>query len=162
MTIPTNHTLDFVLNIMERLARAQIVTWLSGGWAEELRGICSPRPHRDVDLLYPAPHFFRLDRWLAETPDLSVLPEKHFSHKRAFLYEQVMIEMILLEPGQDGEYITNFFNRRYQLSWPRQTLCTLLVNDRLVPVVSDEALRRYRQHHHFIAQAYQVHRQEQR
>jgi hypothetical protein len=161
MEIPTDHTFDFVLGIMGRLAQAQIVTWLGGGWAEELRGMCSPRSHRDVDLLYPAPHFSHLDQWLAGATDLSVLPAKRFSHKRAFLCEHVMVEVLLLEPGQKEGSTTNFFNRRYQLIWPHQTLSSLSVKDQMVPVASAEALQQYRQHHHHISLAYQMYCQEQ-
>jgi hypothetical protein len=161
MAIPTDHPLDFVLGIMGRLAQAQIATWLSGGWAEELRGICAPRSHRDVDLLYPAPHFAHLDQWLADAADLFALPAKQFSHKRAFLCEQVMIEVILLEPEQKGGFLTNFFNRRYQFIWPAQTLSFFQARDRMVPVVSSEALQAYRQHHHRITQSYQMYCQEQ-
>ena len=159
MQTPTDYTFDFVLGIMGRLAQAQIATWLSGGWAEELRGMCPPRPHRDVDLLYPAPHFARLDQWLARTADLSAIPAKQFSHKRAFLCEHIMIEVVLLEPEQKGGYLTNFFNRRYQLTWPHNTLSLLSVRDQDVPVASDEALRLYRHHHHSITQAYRTYRQ---
>ena len=78
------------------------MTWLCGGWAEQLWGMGAPRHHRDVDLLYPAPSFAYLDWWLALTTDLIVIPEKKFSHKRAFLSEGIMIEVILLESGRAG------------------------------------------------------------
>jgi hypothetical protein len=54
-----HNTLTFALMLMQRLARAQIETWLAGGWAEELRELSSPRPHQDVDLLYPAANFIK-------------------------------------------------------------------------------------------------------
>jgi len=94
----THNTLTFVLTLMQRLARAQIETWLAGGWAEELRDLSLPRPHQDVDLLYPAANFHHVDQWLAGTNEFSEITTKRFSHKRALLSEQVMIEMILLEP----------------------------------------------------------------
>jgi hypothetical protein len=161
METPTGHPFDFVLAIMGRLAQARIATWLNGGWAEELWGMCSPRPHRDVDLLYPAPDFARLDQWLAQTADLVAIPAKQFSHKRAFLSERIMIEVVLLEPEQKGGYRTNFFNRRYQLVWPHHTLRLLSVRNQEVPVASDEALRLYRHHHHHILKAYQMYCQGQ-
>src|SRR6516162_2372453 len=91
---------DFVLSLMSSLSQAQIMTWLFGGWAEEMWGIFPPRHHRDVDLLYPAPGFAYLDQWLAQAADLAVIPEKKFSHKRAFLLEGIMVEVILLESGK--------------------------------------------------------------
>jgi hypothetical protein len=97
-----NVPFGFVLALMSRLSQAQIMTWLFGGWAEEMWGIFPPRHHRDVDLLYPAPGFAYLDQWLAQAADLAVIPEKKFSHKRAFLLEGIMVEVILLESGKTG------------------------------------------------------------
>lgn len=156
---PPEPTFDFVLGIIRRLAQAQIATWLCGGWAEELWGLCSPRPHQDVDLLYPAPTFARLDQWLASTTDLSDIPAKRFSHKRAVLCEDIMIEVVLLEPDEGGGYLTNFFNQSYQLVWPHDTLSLLFVRGQRVPVASAEALRLYRQQHRSVAEAYQTYLQ---
>jgi hypothetical protein len=46
----TEYTLAFVLALMHRLAQVHSATWLCGGWAEELRGLCAPRHHQDGDL----------------------------------------------------------------------------------------------------------------
>ena len=158
---PPEPTFDYVLAIMNRLAQAQFATWLCGGWAEELYGLYRPRPHKDVDLLYPAANFAQLDQWLARTPDLSEIPAKRFSHKRAFLCRDIMIEVILIEPDEKGGYLTNFFNKRFQLVWPHNTLSLLFVRGQGVPVASEEALRLYRQQHHSVAEAYQAYLQEQ-
>ena len=157
----TEHTFKFVLEIMHRLSHAQIATWLCGGWAEELWGLCYPRVHHDIDLLYLPSNFVRLDQWLANTPDLSDIPAKRFSHKRAFLCRDIIIEVIMLEEVESGEYLTNFFNQRYQLVWPRDTLSLLSVRGQEVPVASEEALRLYRQQHRSVAEAYQAYLQEQ-
>ena len=151
-----NVSLDFVLALMNRLTQAQIMTWLCGGWAEELWGLFPPRHHRDVDLLYPAPGFAYLDQWLAQTADLVVIPQKKFSHKRAFLSEGIMIELILLESDKTGGYVTNFFDGRYQLIWPQDTLHLLSFGELKVPVVSKEALHLYRNHHPHITNAYHM------
>jgi hypothetical protein len=146
----TDHPFNFVLAIMSRLARAQFATWLSGEWSEEQWGMCSPQgPHRDVD------------HWLAQTADLVVIPAKQFSHKRVFLCERIVIEVVLLEPEQKGGYLTNFFDWRYQLIWPHHPLRLLSVRDQEVPVASDEAFRLYLHHHHLTTKAYQMYRQEQ-
>lgn len=149
------HTFDFVIDVMNRLARVQIVTWLSGGWTEELRGMCLPRPHQDVDLLYPAANFEQLDQWLAATTSFSEIPAKRFSHRRAFLYQRIMIEVILLESDGEGEYLTNFFNQRYQFIWPPEILSYFSVRGQNIPVASEEALQAYRYRHHSISEAYQ-------
>ncbi len=159
--IQHSNTLDFVLGVIDRLARADIHTWLSGGWAEELHGMRQPQPHRDVDLLYPTPTFARLDAWLPAATDLTDIPGKRFSHKRAFLCEGVMIETVLLEPDDRGAYHTSFFDGRYRLDWPHDSLGWLMVGAHGVPIASRTALRMYRHHHERIALAYQSFCQQQ-
>jgi hypothetical protein len=61
------NTLDFVCSVMQKFAQAQIMTWLFGGWVEELWHMSPPQPHRDIDLLYTAKNFQQLDRWLFTT-----------------------------------------------------------------------------------------------
>jgi len=146
---------------MCRLAQTLLATWLCGGWAEELRGLCRPRTHQDVDLLYSAAKFAQLDQWIARTQDLSEIPANRFSHKRAILCRDIMVEVILLEPDEKGGYLTNFFNQRFQLVWPHDTLSLLFVRGQGVPVASEEALRLYRQQHRSVAEAYQAYLQEQ-
>ena len=157
----TEYTFNFVLEIMHRLAQAQFATWLFGGWAEELWGLCYPRSHHDIDLSYPTSNFLQLDQWLASTPDLSDIPAKRFSHKRAILCGDIMIEVIMLEPVESGGYLTNFFNQRYQLVWPDDTLGLLFVRGQEVPVTSEKALCMYRKQHHEVNAAYQNYLQEQ-
>ncbi len=149
-------TFDFVLLIIQRLAQADIETWLSGGWAEELWKLTEPRPHQDVDLLYRGSNFAQLDQWLTQTTDLTAIPAKQFTHKRAFLCGDILIEVVLLEPDEEGGYLTNFFNRRYQLVWPPNPLKVLRWDSHRVPIASKEALRLYRQQHHLVAEAYQA------
>ena len=73
-----------------------------------------PRPHCDIDLLYPAQNFQDLDQWLSTTScEYFPIEAKRFSHKRAILYQQIMVEVFLLE-SQDGKYITNFFDGTYR------------------------------------------------
>ena len=154
-------TFDFVLSIMHRLAQAQLATWLAGGWADELRGHCPPSPHQEDHLLYPAATIARLDQRLAHMPDLADIPAKHFAHKRAFLCEDILIEVVLLEPDEKGGYRTSVFTQRYQLAWPPNPLSVLIVNQQRVPVASEEALRLYRQQHHLVVEAYQTYLQQQ-
>jgi hypothetical protein len=60
-----------------------------------------------------------------------------------------MIEFSLLEPVEAGGYLTNFFNQRYQLIWPHDTLSLLFVRGQEVPVVSKKALCMYRQQYRY-------------
>ena len=146
---------------MQRFAEAQIVTWLFGGWAEELWHLSTPRPHHDIDLLYPAKNFQQLDRWVSTTSgDLFPIEAKRFSHKRALLYQQIMIEIVLLEP-QTGAYVTNFFNGIYHVIWPSDTLTSLPLQEGQIAVASHQALQLYRSHHPWISSAYHIYRQQQ-
>lgn len=158
---PANNTLDFVLTIMRRFAQAQMPVWLAGGWAEELWGLCPPRQHKDVDLLYLASDFQFPDYWFSQAQDMSPIQGKRFSHKRAVLYEQIMIEVVLLTP-QSGGYITHYFDRRYTLNWPNDSLCHLFVGGHLIPIASYQALQLHRQCYPQIAQAYQTYLQKQK
>lgn len=158
---PTRNTLDFVLRVMQRFVQAEIATWLAGGWAEELWGIYPPREHGDVDLLYVAPNFHHVDHWLSNVRDFSPIESKRFWHKRAVLYEQVMIEVVLLEPHAGG-YITHYFGQKYPLIWPNDSLGTLSFRGSLIPVASRQALKLHRHVYPQIAQAYQIYLQEQR
>jgi hypothetical protein len=156
----SSNTLDFVRSVMQWFAKAQIVTWLFGGWAEELWHMSPPRPHRDIDLLYLAQNFQQLDRWLLTTSgDLFPIEAKRFSHKRALLYQQIMIEIVLLE-HQPGENVTNFFNGNDQVIWPSDTLTSLPLQGGQIAVASRQALQLYRNHHSSISLAYHTYRQQ--
>ncbi len=158
---PTGNTLDFVLMVMRRFAQARIATWLAGGWAEELREMCAPRQHKDIDLLYVAPNFDSLDHWLSHVSDFSPIEGKRFWHKRAVLYNQIMIEVVLLEPHPEG-YITHYFGQKYALIWPNDSLEMLSHRGSQIPTASCHALKLHRQVYPQIAQAYQTYLQEQR
>ena len=97
--------------------RAQgIETWVFGGWGEELRGLIRPRDHADLDLLYPAPGWDRLDRL-----DLDWIEGKRFPWKRAFVLEGTVVELFLVERDEDGWYTA--LQRRVH-RWPADTLAS--------------------------------------
>lgn len=81
--------------------------------------------------------------------------------QRAFLYQHIMIEVLLLEPDGQGSYCTCFFQQLYRFLWPEHTLQQISVRGQEVPVASQQALRQYRQQHHLIALAYQSYLQNQ-
>ncbi len=62
---PGSHNFYVVRSIMKRFAASGFEMWLAGGWAEEIQGLCAPRQHREVDLLYHATDFRKLDTWLS-------------------------------------------------------------------------------------------------
>ena len=53
--------LDFVLRAADLLWSHRVRTWIFGGWGEELRGLTPQREHADLDLLYPARDWSRVD-----------------------------------------------------------------------------------------------------
>lgn len=127
--------LHFVLEVVDGLWERGIRTWIFGGWGEELRGLCPPREHVDVDLLYPARDWARVDAL-----DLDWIEGKRFAWKRAFRQDGVMVELFLVERDETGWY-TRLKRRRHD--WPDNVFST---NGRL-PVASTAALAAYRAAH---------------
>lgn len=141
------NTLPFVLTILKNFDIARLPVWLFGGWAEEVWGISAPRTHYDIDLLYVADTFDTLDQYIDHTSTMTEIRAKRFSHKRAVLYQGVMIEFILVEPQIEG-YHSQFFTNLYELAWPRDTLdYQLPIQEKVVPIASKAALETYRRNH---------------
>jgi hypothetical protein len=92
------NTESTVVEVMLRLGDSGAHCLLFGGWAEEAFALCQPRPHADIDLLLPAPSFQTLDHLLAAEPgDLQEISLKRFAHKRAFLFNGLMVEVVLVQ-----------------------------------------------------------------
>lgn len=108
--------LAFLLDLLARLHRADVPCLVFGGWAEELLGIGPPRPHADVDLLVPAADFTAVERFIAQAA-ASEVRGKRFAHKRAFLLDDVLVELVLVEAGERG-MVTRFWGDR-ELWWHR-------------------------------------------
>lgn len=75
------NTPELLAEVVTMLADVQMKTWLFGGWAEELSGLCSPRPHRDIDLLYAAQSFDRMENFLRMQSSVKEVSAKRFPHK---------------------------------------------------------------------------------
>lgn len=113
--MPQVNDIDFVRHVMTRLESAGIRTWLFGGWAAELVGLSLPRPHNDVDLLYPAGNFEAVDAFLA-TGAVEEITEKRFPHKRGFETGGIMVELFLVQPSDSGPF-TDFWGAKRH-AWP--------------------------------------------
>lgn len=135
------HDLAHVQNSMKLLEAHGIVTWLFGGWAEELHGMTPPRGHRDIDLLYLAESFRAVDRFL-RAGEVQEIAAKRFPHKRAFLSAGVMTEIILVRP----DLTTDFWSRTCFV-WPPDTFDHRCDETR---VASSAALTAYRAAHRFL------------
>ncbi len=116
-----SNDLSFVRGVIADLAAAGVEVWLFGGWAEELLGMIAPRAHHDVDLLYPAPDFHKVDGFLVADNAAIEIAAKHLPHKRAFLRHGIMIEIVLVQgDSRTGYYSTIWESNRND--WPADLL----------------------------------------
>jgi hypothetical protein len=139
--------LDFVLRAVDLLWLHKVRTWIFGGWGEELRGLAPQREHVDLDLLYPARDWSRVDAldlewidadWIA--PDLinpDLINPTHLPWKRAFRLDGIMVELFRADRDELG-WFTQLQRRRHD--WPADVFAA---NGRL-PVASRDALAGYR------------------
>jgi len=119
--VARRNDLAFVREIVARLQAAGVVTWPFGGWAEELLGLSPAREHADLDLLCPAGDFALADAFLAGDGRVSEIAAKRFAHKRAFLADGVMVEIILVQRWPAGGYVTMFWGDT-PYRWPGDVL----------------------------------------
>jgi hypothetical protein len=129
-----------VIEIQRDLERADVPAWIAGGWAEQLRELIPPRRHQDIDLLYPATSFAAVDQRL-QSRRFEEIAAKRFAHKRAFMYDGIMVELLLLQKRGDT-YVPDFWNR-LPLTWPADVLDEY----QGVRVASVAALQQYRSWH---------------
>jgi hypothetical protein len=101
--------LTYVRGVLGLLAAHDLRVWLFGGWAEELHGVTAPRPHKDIDLLYPANDFRQVDGFLSGGT-VDEIVAKRFPHKRAFELDGVMTELFLVQQDAAGRY-TSFWDQ---------------------------------------------------
>jgi hypothetical protein len=141
-----DHDLGTVRRVLWFLAGAGINCWLFGGWAEELRGLCAARFHTDVDLLCMAEDFAAVDALLL-AQELPEIKAKRFRHKRAFVFEGVMVELFLVEHDARGAFTLFWGETRY--GWPADTFSDWLD----LPVASVSALGDYRRRHDSLVQS---------
>jgi hypothetical protein len=144
------NNLQFVKTVFKLLNSNKIEVWLIGGWAEELQGLIKPRKHKDIDLLYVGENFAQIDSFLNKNQEkLHIV--KNFSHKRAFLFKNIMIEIILVNQ-KNGEFVTNYFNS-FLLNWPKNTFENGN-SGKSLNMVSEKVLTFYRENHKMIEGAY--------
>ncbi len=133
--------LDLVRRALGLLSASGASCWIFGGWAEELRGLCPARPHKDLDLLCVAPSFAAVERLLGGGR-VDEIHRKRFPHKRAFVLDGVMVELFLVERDSRGLF-TNFWSR-CRHDWPVDVIGGLVSE---LPVASTTALTSYRSAH---------------
>lgn len=136
------NTLNFLKEVYVMLKKAGIEVWVFGGWAEELQGIIAPRVHKDIDLLYVGDDFSKVNTFIRED-NLNIV--KNFPHKRAFMYNEIMIEVFLVT-----NETTNFFSL-YVHDWPSDTFKHEAIEG--MRVCSIDSLNDYRQKHSLVEEA---------
>lgn len=148
------NSLSLLVSVVTTLRRAGLDTWVCGGWAEELRHKRKPGSHKDIDLVLRAPSFGELDDYLRERMDLAPVDAKKLPHKRAVVWEGVLVELVHVDLSTPSR--TSFFDGRFVLEWPEDTFTEELAGCP-VPVVSSLALDVYRKHHALIVNARDTH-----
>ena len=129
--------------VYDLLEENKLLMWIFGGWAEELRRTISPRTHKDIDLLYPANDFSILDEFIEDNKFPTI---KKFPHKRAFLFNKIVVEVFLVQQtGRTSS--TNFFSL-YKYDWPLNTFDYQTVDG--FRVASSNTLKQYRNDHKLI------------
>jgi predicted nucleotidyltransferase len=148
-----SNNLQLVREVVDTLRRRGLDIWLFGGWAEELRGLRPPTPHGDIDLLLRSESFAQLEAFLSAQPTLTEIAAKRFSHKRAFVWLGIPVEILLV---QSDSLQTLAFDGRATIDWPTNTFTEPSPSG--LPIASTEALALYRRRHGEVVEAYAAYR----
>jgi hypothetical protein len=141
--VSKTNTPDFVARTIGNLSNHGINCALFGGWAEEALGLCSARPHGDIDFLLQASSFEHLDNLLAASLDeIEEIPLKRFAHKRAFLLDGVAVEVILVEQANDAA--STWFWGDVCFDWLMPLANLGVLHGYPMTITSRENLNRYR------------------
>jgi hypothetical protein len=136
------NTKEFLFSVLDDLKTLPVAVF--GGWAEDIHGLCQARPHSDVDLLLAAHDFTALETILNTDECYTGIPEKRFSHKRAYEKNGIWVEVFLVNPNT----LRTIFFDQLTFTWPPDTLFHYApFGGRLIPVASRAALELYRKEH---------------
>jgi hypothetical protein len=127
--------LEFVLRAVDVLRAEGIRTWVCGGWAEELRVLTPPCEHHELELLYPARDWQRVDAL-----DLHWIEASHEPHTRAFRFEETPVVLLLVERDKCGWFTQRPDGRH---DWPAD----VFASSGWLAVASAAALQGYRRAH---------------
>jgi len=135
--------INHLRRIQQSLLAEGVESWVFGGWAEELRGLRRPAPHNDIDLLIRDGCFGTVDRMIPSKKEFVEIPEKRFSHKRAFEHDTIRVELFLVHPET---LTTDFFDGGHSFQWPSDTFrAGQSISG--ITVCSKSALQLYRSKH---------------
>ena len=110
----------------------------------------APGEHQDIDLLLRAASFDGLERFLLGERLAFEIPDKRFSHKRAFAWRGTRVELLLVR--STPHLLTDVFDGRVVVEWPADAFAEGHVAG--LPVASTAALALYRKDHDKVSRAY--------
>ncbi len=140
------NTLATVSDVMSRLVDGGAECFLFGGWAEELLGLRPPGPHRDIDLVHCGVNFAAIERLLAARSDLfAEVPAKRFAHKRAFVHDGVLCEVLLVRNADHAPFTFFWGDTRFAWHVPLLETRPIQMDGAAFRVVSRDNLGKYRQ-----------------
>ncbi len=132
----------FLANTVWELRGAGLDVWIFGGWCKEFLGQGPPRLHSDVDLVVRADNFVAFDEFLACSSYVEVV-EKRSSHKRAYIRQGILVEVLIASPVNGATERTVFWDAE-PFVWPDGTF---EFSSSELPVVSKEAVMAYEAAH---------------
>ena len=139
------NTLATVSDVMSRLADGPAECFLFGGWAEELLGLRPPGPHRDIDLVHCGVSFAAIERLLAARSDLfAEVQAKRFVHKRAFVHDGVLCEVLLIRDADHAPFTLFWGDTRFAWDVPLLEARPIQMAQAAFRVVSRHNLGKYR------------------
>lgn len=115
-----------------------------GGWAEELLGLRDPWQHKDIDLVYRGGSLAAFD---TIGRDFHPVPFKRFRHKRAFMFREVLGEVILVR-NADMQPVTMYWGD-VPFHWDRPLLhdSPMEICGEAIAIVSATNLEKHRRLH---------------
>lgn len=130
---------------MGSLRRQGFACDVFGGWAEEILGLREPGPHGDIDLAFRGADLSVFD---TIGYDFTPVPAKRFAHKRAFLFRQVLCEIILVRDA--GCHPVTHYWGDVPFFWRKPLLHPVPVGieSETATVISAENLHHHRLRHH--------------
>ena len=141
---------SFVVEVISIFLKHQVLLHVFGGWAEELTGIRPCSAHKDVDFICVDEGTRKIDSILSEISVFAEIEQKRFSHKRAFMYKGIMIEIFLARRYVSHCYIDLW--GRYKICWLESRMSQLIPDAySTISVVSPDVLQLYRQHYSFVS-----------
>jgi len=139
------NTLDTLADTLSILAAWGVSCDIFGGWADEILGLRPPWQHRDIDLVYQAADFTKLDLAMIDLAGVFLpVPAKHFPHKRAFVFRETLCEIVLIDADDAGPVTYYWGDVAYRWDSPLLHAELVSIRDHEFSVVSAPNLLRYR------------------